>query len=166
MPELTEWDSFYVIVGSAAGALTLIAQRPPSRAEEGTAAFTTPTVVHFGSVFFMSAILLAPWHAIRPVAALWGLVGVGGACYTAVVTRRMRLQSAYEPEFEDWAFHALLPFFAYAGLAIAAFAVTAHIREGLFAVGAVALLLLFCGIHNAWDAVSYFVLVHMRSGKD
>jgi hypothetical protein len=174
MRELTGWDSFYVIVGSAAGALiglqfivlTLIAERPPQRVVEGTAAFTTPTVVHFGSVFFMSALLLAPWHAITPVAVLWGLLGVGGACYTGIVVRRMRSQSVYQPEFEDWAFHALLPFIAYAGLTATAFVVTTHIREGLFGVGAVALLLLFCGIHNAWDAVSYFVLVHMRSGKD
>src|SRR5262249_15027400 len=49
MPELTEWDSFYVIVGSAAGALiglqfvviTLIAERPPLRAAEAGPAFAT-----------------------------------------------------------------------------------------------------------------------------
>jgi len=49
MPELAGWDSFYVIIGSAAGALiglqfvvmTLIADRPPSPA--AGAAFATPT---------------------------------------------------------------------------------------------------------------------------
>ena len=59
MPELIEWDSFYVIVGSAAGALiglqfvvmTLIAERPQLHAaEDASAAFATPTVVHFGTV--------------------------------------------------------------------------------------------------------------------
>jgi hypothetical protein len=174
MSELSEWDSFYVIVGSAAGALiglqfvvmTLIAARPPRGAAEGTAAFTTPTIVHFGTVFFLSAILRAPWHAITSVAALAGLMGVGGAWYTAIVTRRMRSQSAYAPEFEDWLFHALLPFASYAVLAMAAFAATSHFRESLFGVGAAALLLLYCGIHNSWDAVSYFVLVHMRGEQD
>lgn len=174
MPGLTEWDSFYVIVGSAAGALiglqfvvmTLIAARPPRGAEEGAAAFSTPTIVHFSTVFFLSAILRAPWHAIAPVAALVGLMGVGGAWYTGIVVRRMRSQLAYEPEFEDWLFHAVLPFAGYAALLIAAFVATTHLREALFGVGAAALLLLFCGIHNAWDAVSYFVLVHMRSDRD
>ena len=168
------WENFSVIVGSSAGALiglqfvvmTLIAEKPPQRAEEGAAAFSTPTIVHFGTVFFMSAILRAPWHAIIPVAALWGLVGVGGVWYTGIVVRRMRSQAAYEPEFEDWLCHAILPLIAYVALAIAAFAATSHMREALFGVGAAALLLLFCGIHNAWDAVAYFVLVHMRSGKD
>ena len=45
MSELAGWDSFYVIVGSAAGALiglqfvvmTLIAERPPLRAAEAPA---------------------------------------------------------------------------------------------------------------------------------
>ena len=83
MPELAEWDSFYVIVGSAAGGLiglqfvvlTLIAAKPPPRAEEAGAAFATPTIVHFGTVLFLSAALRAPWHTLIPIATLWGLVG-------------------------------------------------------------------------------------------
>ena len=49
MSELAKWDSFYVIVGSAAGALiglqfvvmTLVAERPPLRAAEAGAATMT-----------------------------------------------------------------------------------------------------------------------------
>src|SRR5713101_5680571 len=83
MSEFAEWDSFYVIVGSAAGALiglqfvvlTLIAERPPLRAAEAGAAFATPTIVHFGTALLLSAVLRAPWQAVAPVAALWGVVG-------------------------------------------------------------------------------------------
>jgi hypothetical protein len=32
-----------------------------------------------------------------------------------------------------------------------------HTREALFGVGAAALLLLFIGIHNAWDSIVYLV---------
>ena len=32
-----------------------------------------------------------------------------------------------------------------------------HLREALFGIGAAVLLLLFIGIHNAWDAVTYHV---------
>ena len=39
---------------------------------------------------------------------------------------------------------------------------SAHTREALFGVGAAALLLLFIGIHNAWDAVAYHVFVNTR----
>ena len=69
----------------------------------------------------------------------------------------MRVQTIYTPEFEDWLFHILLPFAAYATLAIAAYATRNHLRGALFGVAAAALLLLFIGIHNAWDAVTYHV---------
>jgi hypothetical protein len=169
MSELAEWDSFYVILGSAAGALiglqfvvmTLIAERPPAGAPEAAPAFLTPTIVHFGTALFLSILLRAPWREIGPVAALWGLLGVIGAVYAAIVTRRVRVQDAYEPELEDWLFHALLPIAAYAGLALSALVASSHMREALFGVGGAALLLLFVGIHNAWDNVAYHVL-HYR----
>jgi hypothetical protein len=71
----------------------------------------------------------------------------------------MRVQTAYKPEFEDWLFHALLPFAAYATLVGSAYASRLSLDKALFGVGATALLLLFIGIHNAWDAVTYQVTV-------
>lgn len=174
MHELAEWDSFYVIVNSAAGALiglqfvvmTLIAERPPIRAAEAGAAFATPTIVHFGAALLLSALLHAPWPTIIPAAALWGVMGCGGAVYVVIVARRMRKQAVYQPEFEDWLFHVLLPLAAYAILALSAFAAPSHTREALFSVGAAALLLLFTGIHNAWDAVAYHVFINVRDKHD
>jgi len=174
MSEFAGWDSFYVIVGSAAGALiglqfvvmTLIAERPPLRAAEAGAAFATPTIVHFGAALLLSALLRAPWQAVMPAAVAWGFTGLSGAGYVGVVARRMRVQTTYQPEFEDWLFHALLPLVAYAMLAISAFAAPSHLSEALFGVGAAALLLLFIGIHNAWDAVAYHVLVNKPNAKD
>jgi len=37
---------------------------------------------------------------------------------------------------------------------------------GMMRIGmAAVLLLLFCGIHNAWDVVAYHVFVRMRNAK-
>ena len=69
----------------------------------------------------------------------------------------MLRQGAYKPVFEDWLFHVLLPFAAYATLAVTAFATRSYLPGTLFGIGAAALLLLFVGIHNAWDAVTYHV---------
>ena len=170
MSELARWDSFYVIVGSAAGALiglqfvvlTLIADRPRIRAAEAGAVFATPTIVHFGAVLLLSALLRAPWQTISFAAAVWGLMGFSGVTYAVIVVRRMRKQAVYQPEFEDWLFHAVLPLAAYAILAVSHFAAATHTREALFGVGAAALLLLFIGIHNAWDAVTYHVFVNKQ----
>jgi hypothetical protein len=73
MPELTGRDSFYVIVGSAAGALiglqfvvmTLVVERPLIPAAEAGAAFATPTIVHFGAALLLSALLRAPGRPSR-----------------------------------------------------------------------------------------------------
>ena len=173
MPGLGEWDSFYVIVGSAAGGLiglqfvvmTLIAERPTLGTPEAGAAFATPTIVHFSTVLLLAAALRAPWQGILPVAVAWGLVGVCGAAYAGVVTRRMRNQTAYRPQLEDWIFHVGLPAVAYATLTLSAVAAPSHSREALFGVGAATIVLLFTGIHNAWDAVAYHVLVNLRNAR-
>ena len=166
MTALSAWENFYVIVGSSAGALiglqfvvmTLIADRPNiQKAEQAGHAFATPTIVHFGAVLLLAGILSAPWQEITPAAILWGLLGLTGIVYAAVVVRRMQRQGSYKPVFEDWLFHVLLPFAAYATLAGAAFAAGTYLREALFGIGAAALLLLFVGIHNAWDAVTFHV---------
>ena len=174
MSEFAEWESFYVIVGAAAGALiglqfvvmTLIADKPQIATPEAAAAFATPTIMHFSTVLFLSAILRAPWHGITPVAVLWGLTGLAGVIYILIVIRRMRVQTSYRPDFEDWFFHVVLPFAANAVLALSAFAAPSHEREALFAVAAATLLLLFIGIHNSWDTIAYQVLVRMREVKD
>jgi hypothetical protein len=143
MPELAEWDSFYVIVGSSAGALIGLL-------------FVVLTLL-------LSALVRVPWPAVAMVAGVWGLVALGGILYVAVVARRMWGQfTIYSPQAEDWLFHIALPLAAYGILAISAFWALQHLYAALFGIGAAALILLFSGIHNAWDAVSYHVFVATR----
>ena len=174
MAEFAAWNNFYVIVGAAAGALiglqfvvvTLIADKPALRVPEAGAAFATPTIVHFGVVLWLAAVVSVPWHAIGTVAVLWGIVGLSGFVYTVVVARRLRIQTTYRPVWEDWVCHVLLPCAAYAMLAGAASVAHSQARPALFVVGAATLLLLFVGIHNAWDAAAYHVFVHRRGPRE
>jgi hypothetical protein len=168
MTALAGWENFYVIVGSAAGALiglqfvviTLIANRPivAGQAHAG-GAFATPTIVHFGAVLLLSGIASAPWREVASAAVLWGFMGLAGIVYEIIVFRRMRMQRVYTPEFEDWLFHVLLPFAAYGTLAATAYAIRSSTTRALFGLAAAALVLLFTGIHNAWDAVTYHIFV-------
>jgi hypothetical protein len=175
MTPLAPWESFYVIVGSSAGALTglqfvvmaLVADLPITRDSALTSdAFSTPTIVHFGVVLFLSGMLSAPWHGITAPADLCGLCGLAGFIYVIVVTRRLRIQSEYQPVFEDWLFHVLLPIAAYTVLVWATYAARTHLDSALFGVAGAALLLLFIGIHNAWDAVTYLVFVRRREQQE
>jgi len=174
MSQLTEWNSFYVIVGSSAGALiglqfvvlTLIAQRPRVGVAEAGAAFATPSVVHFAVTLLVSAVMSAPWHTVGVVAVFWGLAGLGGVVYAIVVTRRLKTQSLYRPVFEDWLFHALLPLAGYAMLVVAALMARAYERPALFLVGCATLVFLFVGIHNAWDGITWHVFVNKSAEQD
>jgi hypothetical protein len=173
MPELGEWDSFYVIVAPAAAGLiglqfvimTLIAERPSIRAAEASAAFATPTIVHFSSVLLLGALLRVPWQTITGPSIVCGLIGVAGFVYELIVGRRMREQVVYDPEFEDWLCHFILPLVSYALLAVSAFEARSHLRPALFGIGGSSLMLLFTGIHNAWDAVAYHVFVSRMGGE-
>ena len=169
---LSQWESFYVIVGSSAGGLTglwfvvitLVADSSLPRTPESTNAFGTPNVAHFAAVLVLSALLSAPWQRLKDPAHLVGLMAVIGVVYMVIVTRRMLRQSGYKPMLEDWAFHMVGPFLAYVSLFVGA-AGMAHDQEwALFLVGAVALLQLSIGIHNAWDTITY--IVSQRRGSE
>ncbi|HKU26922.1 MAG TPA: hypothetical protein VJQ54_15720 [Candidatus Sulfotelmatobacter sp.] len=172
---LAGWENFYVIVGSSAGALiglqfvviTLIADRTigPGQAQAGDA-FATPTIVHFGAVLLLSGMVNAPWASVQSAAIAWGLLGFAGIIYEMVVLRRMQTQSVYKPQVEDWLFHFLLPLGAYAALAVSTFAVHSRAHAAMFVIAAAAMLLLFVGIHNAWDAVTYHVFVSNPKRKE
>src|SRR5579871_6519742 len=166
MKALAGWQNFYVIVGSSAGALiglqfvvmTLIASRPIASSPQAGDAFGTPTVVHFGAALLLSAAGSAPWHALVGPAIFWRVLGLIGVVYSIVVARRMRKQTVYTPQFEDWLF-LMLPFIAYATLLGSAYWLRSNFTAALFAIAGAALLLLFTGIHNAWDAVTYHIFV-------
>ena len=173
MDALEKWDSFYVIVGSAGGALiglqfvvmTLMAERPSPNASLAGRAFGTPTGVHFCAVLLVAALLRVPWQAPGIAAAACGFVGVVGSLYALLTAARMWSQNVYKPDFEDWACHAGLPLLAYAALVVSSGAVlTGDAPWAPFGIGAATLLLLFCGIHNAWDAVAFQVLT--RAARD
>lgn len=165
MNEFAEWDSFYLIVGGAAGALiglqfvvlTLIADRSGSAPEGAGRAFSSPTVLHFSVVLFLAAFMRVPWPSIVPAAIIGALVGVGGVVYILKITREIRTQQVYTPVFEDWLYHVALPLAAYLTLLICAPIAVYHTHTSLFAGAAATLTLLFVGIHNAWDAVTYHV---------
>lgn len=168
MSAIAGWENFYVIVGSSAGALiglqfvvmTLISNRPvgPGRAS-GADAFATPTIVHFGAALLISAIACTPWPTLLGPAVSYRVLGLLGIIYELVIVRRMRTQNVYKPVLEDWAFHAILPLAAYATLAVSAWLFVHHATYAMFGVGSAALLLLYAGIHNAWDAVTYHIFV-------
>ena len=168
-----QWETFYVIVGSSGGALTgllfvvvaLVADRARGATSEGLTAYTTPSVFHFCSVLFVSALIAMPRAGLTSLAVLLGLTGLVGEIVTVLTMRRISRFDAYKPVAEDWIWHGVIPAVAYLGLLIAAVMLTNSTSPALYVVGAVNLGLLFTGVHNAWDAAVYSA-VYMAKNEE
>jgi hypothetical protein len=173
MPFLTEWSTFYVAIGSSAAALTgltfvvitIVAGVERVRTNPaGLATFTTPTVIHFCSALYVSAVLLVPWHGVIACAVLLGLGGLYGVSYSLRViylTSRLSTET-YVPDVEDWAWYGISPLLAYGAILTGAVALPEFTGKGLFAVAGGTLLLIFIGIRNSWDVVTYLTVIHPK----
>ena len=168
------WESFYVIVGSSAGALiglqfvvlTLISEAGMARGSgETMSAFGSPNVVHFCAALLVAAIFSAPWGGLGPPGVGIAVAGVCGFVYSVAVLRRAMRQRDYKPVLEDWIWHAALPLVAYAALVYAGIQLSRVSSDALYIVGGSALLLVFIGIHNAWDTVTYVTLERFREHR-
>jgi hypothetical protein len=160
LPALAGWDSFYVITGSAAAAMTglmfvVIALRAEAISEGfegGVRAFGTPTVLHFCGVLLIAAILSIPRQTATTLSLCVGGTGIVGLALSMWVAVQARRQSSYAPVLSDWIWHVALPLVAYASVAAAAGVLPRSPAVALDMVAAASLLLLFIGIRNAWDA--------------
>jgi hypothetical protein len=157
------WENFYVIVGSSAAALTglqfvvvvLGAEARSIRGADTVSAFGTPTIVHLCGALLMSAIMSVPWRALSNAQLALSASGVAGGVYMAVVIKRARRAQGYTPVLEDWLWHCIFPLIAYLTMLVAALFLQRDLPRWLLIIGVTALALLFIGIHNAWDAVTY-----------
>ena len=173
MPLLKDWENFYVIIGSASAALigltfvvvTLVSsirQRGILGGPDGTATFSTPTVVHFCAAFLIAALLSAPWQILWPPDLLLGIIGLAGVVYVIIILRRSRRQSSYQLVLEDWIWHIIFPFIAYTTLFVATIMLSGNPIPTLFVIAAITVLLLFVGIHNSWDTVTYITIEYFQ----
>jgi hypothetical protein len=56
---------------------------------------------------------------------------------------------------EDWLWYTIFPLVSYIALVVAAIMLPGNPVPALFVIAAGTMLLLFIGIHNAWDTVTY-----------
>jgi hypothetical protein len=163
---LADWANFYVILGSCAGGLTgltfvVIALAGESRRVNpmGVHSFVTSIIVHFGAVLTLAAFLCVPHQTLRSLAIGVGALGAAGLIYIGWINKRIRRSlGTYEPVWEDWLCHVILPGLSYAALAAMGYLARTRPDAALDGVAAASLVLLFTGIHNAWDSAVWMTL--------
>ena len=111
--------------------------------------------MHFCVALLVAALRSAPWQTRWNAGLLLGLSGLGGVTYVVIVLRRARRQTDYQSVLEDRLWYTVFPLVSYTALVVATILLLGNTALALFVIGAVTVLLLFIGIHNAWDTVTY-----------
>ena len=171
---LAPWANFYVMTGSAAAALTglmfvvitLVGRERANQNPGGISIFSTPTVLHFGAVLFVAALFCAPWHTLVVPSILIGCGSVYGIVHLVQAVVTARQLTTYRPDVEDWTWYTVLPIAAYAAMLAGAILLFRLPAGAMFAIGAGVVCLIFTGVHNAWDVVTYITVGEGRSTPD
>jgi hypothetical protein len=162
---LESWHEFYLLLGTAAAALTALLFVAASvgigvltiERTAATRAFMSPVVVHFTILLAVSLIALAPVHDRAGLALLIGLSAAAGIAWTIAVLPRLFHDNV---EWVDRLAYGLLPLLAYAAILAAAILFWRGFEYAPAVLAAAQLLLLITNIRNAWDLTLYMVRQH------
>ena len=173
---LSNWQNFYMIMGTAAATLTglmfvattLFAglNTHVETANAGISAFNTPTVVQFCAVLLLAGIFSAPWQTFSMISLVLGLLSLGMVLYQIIVMRRMWQMPHYQSTLEDWVWYMVLPLLANIMLLIAAILLLKRPSLAFYLVGSSTMMLLLIGIRNAWDNATFLALMRGHTHSD
>ena len=159
------WDNFYLMIGSAAGALigllfvvvTLTTGFERSQASRGQAIYMTPTAVHFGVVLTTSAVALVPRLPASAVAVLFALGALCGLvkAVQSGIGIRTGIPGAEPPHWTDAWFYGVFPGVLYLGLLASSVAIWRGAAWAAYGTAFCLMVLLLIGIRDAWDLVTW-----------
>jgi hypothetical protein len=153
-----EWHEFFFLIGTAGATLLALLFVAVSLGvgfltndkKAPTRMFMSPVVIHFSSVFFVSAVTLAPLHNAAFFAALIGATAVIGAMISSYTTVQI-LRTDMTNYWEDYLAYGMLPAAGYFALLTASVMVYRDVEWSLDVLAGSLLLLTLVNIRNAWD---------------
>jgi hypothetical protein len=157
MNELERWANLYLLTSTAAATLigllfvvvTLAAERMPLVDTTKIRIYLTPTVVYFGSVLAVGALLTFPNHTRLTATLCICLAGVAGLVYSVSFLVGRRGKKSYY-ELGGLIPYVVVPFAAYGLLVLDGVLLLHHPQRGLTLVAASMLSLLTLAIRNSW----------------
>src|SRR5579872_5049173 len=166
---LAEWHDFFLLVGTAGATLVALlfvaaslgAGYMTAEGAVGTRTFMTPVVIHFASVFFMSAVALVPSMNPFFFASLIGAAAVVGIGVSIFVTYMVLISDMTQDNFDRLAY-GLLPAAAYIAALVAAALACLEKEWSIDVLGGALLLLAVINIRNGWDLTLSMVRRHAK----
>jgi hypothetical protein len=170
MEALHEWHEFYVLLGTAGAtllallfvAVSLGTGLLSNKDQRGTRTFMSPVVIHFTSVFFLSAVCLVPSHGPVFFAILIGVTAVIGIAVSIVISVWV-MRTEMTQYLPDYFAYGLLPVGAYLALMAASIMIYLARPYALEVLAGGLLLLTIVNVRNAWDLT--LSMVRRHAGK-
>ena len=170
MEALHEWHEFYVLLGTAGAtllallfvAVSLGTGLLSNKDQQGTRTFMSPVVIHFTSVFFLSAVCLVPSHGPVFFAILIGVTAVIGIAVSIVISVWV-MRTELTQYLPDYFAYGLLPVGAYLALMAASIMIYLARPYALEVLAGGLLLLTIVNVRNAWDLT--LSMVRRHAGK-
>src|SRR5262249_40593069 len=110
-----------------------------------------------------------PHQSATSLAACLIVIGIASILYQMIVVRRARRATGYKPVRADWIWYMILPMIASAIIVLAGIFEMRAPAGALYPVAGASLLLLYVGIHNAWDTAMYISIMrrsHQHQQQD
>jgi hypothetical protein len=167
MEALHEWHEFYILLGTAGAtllallfvAVSLGTGFLSSKDQQGTRTFMSPVVIHFTSVFFLSAVCLVPSHGPVFFAVLIAGTAVVGVVVSIVISVWV-VRTEMTHYLPDYFAYGLLPVGAYLALLVASIMIYLGRDYALEVLAGGLLLLAIVNVRNAWDLTLSMVRRH------
>jgi len=167
MEALHEWHEFYILLGTAGAtllallfvAVSLGTGFLSSKDQQGTRTFMSPVVIHFTSVFFLSAVCLVPSHGPVFFAVLIAGTAVVGVAVSIVISVWV-VRTEMTQYLPDYLAYGLLPVGAYLALLVASIMIYLGRDYALEVLAGGLLLLAIVNVRNAWDLTLSMVRRH------
>ncbi len=167
MEALHEWHEFYILLGTAGAtllallfvAVSLGTGFLSSKDQQGTRTFMSPVVIHFTSVFFLSAVCLVPSHGPVFFAVLIAGTAVVGVAVSIVISVWV-VRTEMTQYLPDYFAYGLLPVGAYLALLVASIMIYLGRDYALEVLAGGLLLLAIVNVRNAWDLTLSMVRRH------
>ena len=167
MEALHEWHEFYILLGTAGATLLALLFVAVSlgtgflnnKDQQGTRTFMSPVVIHFTSVFFLSAVCLVPSHGPVFFAVLIAGTAVIGVVVSIVISVWV-VRTEMTQYLPDYFAYGLLPVGAYLALLVASIMIYLGRDYALEVLAGGLLLLAIVNVRNAWDLTLSMVRRH------
>ena len=167
MEALHEWHEFYILLGTAGAtllallfvAVSLGTGFLSSKDQQGTRTFMSPVVIHFTSVFFLSAVCLVPSHGPVFFAVLIAGTAIVGVVVSIVISVWV-VRTEMTQYLPDYFAYGLLPVGAYLALLVASIMIYLGRDYALEVLAGGLLLLAIVNVRNAWDLTLSMVRRH------